>query len=54
MIIIVIFNLELLNKLLNETDQYNVVKWSENWTRDGKFKIFIIFRSFQKNCRTLS
>lgn len=33
----------LLNDLLNETSKFNIIKWSENWTRTGKFKVFIIY-----------
>jgi len=37
---------ELLNKLLNETNRYNVIKWDSNWSRDGKLKIFIIYEEY--------
>lgn len=35
---------DLLNKLMNETDKYNVVRWSENWDRNGEMKIFVIYQ----------
>lgn len=41
----------LLNDLMNNKEQYSIVKWSENWTRTGQYKVFIIYEEYFKKSK---
>lgn len=39
---------EMLSELMNNSKKYNLLKWSENWTRLGDFKVFLVYQKLKE------
>jgi len=41
-------DMSFLSKLLNGGKRYKIIKWSENWTKTGEFRVFVLYEDWTK------